>query len=485
MQKPPLLIVIAGMLMFLIMASFKPESPVPQQYPRWVVEHDTLLEIVDEFGLRPEHPTTFIFQLEEGDSIFFECPDFDYLIDRRKVTFTWFTPETSINFGPSLINNGTTIQYGGTYRLQVQIKNKIAGKQRNFDKIEHLVIHRYRENQRNAYQPENFLNIENLYIGNEAEGKNRSNPIFRLFVGKGDSLAFTFTPTDQANVDNLVIELTNEFGGNPVPYRVDASGLVSLPHARAVRSGFQQIQFKTSKNKTLFKRERDFYNLTAERIPTLPKQYSSSGGIMVGGEMPEATGEEGQATTVDALMAMAEALKQQAYEDIELIDGQTINSIPVAGTMQLNHTNRACRPLNIQASDVFVLWLGVGEEAMDEYKAINTYQKELNSRESGDILTRYARSVLLRGRANHNLFRGEGDSEDVFNEYIEYAILDEGGKERFLKGELPSTKYVNQDHDHFTNLGDRPIYLCLCNQNRVSSVKVAFRYAMFNRYTEE
>jgi len=148
-------------------------------------------------------------------------------------------------------------------------------------------------------------------------------------------------------------------------------------------------------------------------------------------------------------------------------------------------TNKIVKELEIDESAAFwMFWIGTGDGALAAFKDKN--QKSLNER-SKPIFKVFSEKICKAQNLSISTFPLQQEYPDEIYEDIEFAILDETNKDRFLRGEqytpfseLTYGRGINSSFG-FAKVPDQKniLYLCMANNNRVSPVQVSFQLQTF------
>lgn len=144
----------------------------------------------------------------------------------------------------------------------------------------------------------------------------------------------------------------------------------------------------------------------------------------------------------------------------------------------------------IGCDSLWAFWIGAGKEVINRFNFADSTRK-LASGEG--LIEAYARSRKYRGMQGAGIFPEVYTSEDVF-----FAILDREDASRFLNSDLnmnewtggfpytfsPGT-FVTSNAYMLKFDPSRPLSLCICNNNSVSTVPIKFRFQQFLTEPEE
>lgn len=169
----------------------------------------------------------------------------------------------------------------------------------------------------------------------------------------------------------------------------------------------------------------------------------------------------------------------------------------INGTLMLGMTKRSKYCIDLPLSDecvaseecigcdtLMAFWIGAGQELINRYRFADSTRKIATTK---GLLESYARSKKYRGMQGGNIFPTSQYGEDVY-----YVILDQASKAQFLNSELDETAWIGDGITTFSpgmfvssgqymlkfNPG-RPLSLCVCNNNSVSTVPFLFKYQQY------
>ena len=470
-----------GSSMIFSLGGFRTPEWNPQQTIQGV---DTLVSVQD-LGVRKNFATTIVFQLQEGDSIDIDCEGCNYLLDNRRLEmkFLSFDPSDNRDIGSAELTQGFEVALSGEYKLSLSTN-------RRFSSINQLTVSVRPAKEKSSAQA--LLALNNVYIGNEVGGKNQSTPKFELFLQKDDSLQFLFTGVAESVPEVLTVEVEREEFSGKTPYEIGPDGSLSL--SKMPDSGKRFFTLRAEKQrlslslKDIFDPKKDFYNLEAYRIPKEELVLKTGTDT----DTDEEGKEDATESQEDVLAALVESLLPQPTPGLNPLPGQKIRQ-EVPATMQLTSSSRVSIPMPIEASaDVLVYWLGTGPGAEKEFRKIEKEQRDRRATSTvglpSELLGMYAHSILIRDQENPHLFYSSR-ADSVFREYVEFFIVDEAGKEAFEQGQMPRPKIGSSEtkshfHGFQRNVKAEPLFLCLINHNKYSSVDVTFLYSLYNQDIE-
>ena len=145
-----------------------------------------------------------------------------------------------------------------------------------------------------------------------------------------------------------------------------------------------------------------------------------------------------------------------------------------------------CMPAEdcIGCESIWAFWVGAGDDIINRYNFKDSTRK-LDSGEG--LIEAWARSRKYRGSVSSTIFPEVYYGEDIF-----FAIIDAEEKTRFLNepfdkyawpGDYSYTISQNGFTTSYSYLmkynPERPVSLCLCNDNALTAVPVVFRFQQF------
>lgn len=211
-------------------------------------------------------------------------------------------------------------------------------------------------------------------------------------------------------------------------------------------------------------------------------------------------------TTGDTLLADTTEKEKDPFEKyLEFLQGdpdftcttpESKVEVSVDGRLILgpNRRNKVCIPLEltdecvaaaecIGCDSIWAFWIGAGESIINRY-AYKDSIRQLKKTEG--LIEGWARSRRYRGMTSSSIF------PDVKGEDIYFAILDQADTSAFLNqpfqladwfGDytytLSPARYVPSYSFIMKYNPERPVSLCLCNNNAVTTVPIMFRFQQF------
>ncbi len=138
----------------------------------------------------------------------------------------------------------------------------------------------------------------------------------------------------------------------------------------------------------------------------------------------------------------------------------------------------------IGCESIWAFWMGAGDDIVNRYNFKDSTRR-LTTGEG--LIEAWARSRKYRGSVSSTIFPEVYYGEDIF-----FAIIDSEEKERFLSEPLDKLgwpgdySYTISQNGFTTSYSyimkyspERPVSLCLCNDNALTSVPVVFRFQQF------
>ncbi|RMG66599.1 MAG: hypothetical protein D6722_14685 [Bacteroidetes bacterium] len=452
----------------MLVGGFQPPQRPPQG-------QDVLVDVRD-LSLRKDHPSIFTFQLKRGDSLFAHCPpclDLE-LLERNRMEATLSSADGSdiIRLGSSHLRRGFQVRLDGTYKLELATRS-------NFLNLDTLRILRSPR----VFPPDSgttVLDVLHVYIGDE-DGKDRGNPKYAFSLLAEDSLTIQMRAgSDKADIfANFLVEVRPEGQSAGATYSPDGSGTLRIGIAEARRF---ELAF-TLQKKNFWDLSKDFFDIkivrsTAhDRAPAQPERVGP-GGTNTGPE-PEPPSEE------EDLAAVIAALLPQPVPGLQGLGGNEIR-VNVAGREEYTRSNCDCQPLDLEAADAMVYWMGTGPGAKEEYYQIQSFWAQRSREGELFLLGMYARSILIDQQPNDRLFRRPDGPADLFQESIEMAIVDAAGREVFERGGTVASDWgqsvrAGQYHNFQPAVYPGEWYVCFRNHNRWTPVDVTFMYELYNK----
>ncbi len=362
------------------------------------------------------------------------------------------------------------------------------------------------EEERNA--PYDMVRIETMFIGDHEEAK----PIFNFPMQEGDRITATTSSALSIKFQRLSDGRSfNMPQADPLVAETSETWrlLYSLELPEDVK-GF--LNFR--------KGNKRFIDLTIKKYPYVAPTANGGSGIAGDGTGENGTNGSGAAdgtpknplanlmekmsegsNNSGALMAEAISEMSKTLEEMNkktfknkptYVTGSTptVNEkIVVAPKNDLTAKSRFCRPIGIGKEGAYwAYWIGIGKEALEHYDKIQKQTLERNSKGTQTLVEHYATQITenVNKKGSHPSLGMIETNLVNAGEFVEYAIVNEINKDKFEKGKKyqafrPSWAQRNVVVDHGnSSMPPEDLFLCLCNENKMSPLDVHFKYEVYN-----
>jgi hypothetical protein len=134
---------------------------------------------------------------------------------------------------------------------------------------------------------------------------------------------------------------------------------------------------------------------------------------------------------------------------------------------------------------LWAFWIGAGDDIINRFMFADSTRKSAGTGEG--VVKSYARGRYYRKAVGGNIFSANTVGEDMF-----FAIVDADRKQQFLNSPIipeewqgdgrytfSSLEYVTSQQSVLYYTPERPMALCVCNNNSVSTIPVFFRFQQF------
>jgi len=454
--------------------------------------------IMEAFNLRfhkDNAQTSIIFQLVAGDSVKFECEDCPALMpsaDEPKgklgiamQSLDGTVPIESNQFGKWLKLKSTNGKFGLVFSRD-GLGEKILN-------IRSLRI--WRKTRKPAMDEQgvqtSIVDINNIYIDRFSKENSTNQTTFYFKLKSEDKILVGIKGVNGAVPENIVCQVfkdKEEFDKTPI-----ATGVpIDVPK---VDGGADRFAFEFSHISEDIKGT-NIYHLDIWRTPLRSTAFL----------------EEPVVDTTDTMMTPADSiLRASENNDLfleylaKLAGGPNFQCVTpegeltgtINGTLMLGMTKKSKFCIDLPLSDecvaseecigcdtLMAYWIGAGQDLINRYRFADSTRKLATTK---GLLESYARSKKYRGMQGGNIFPSSQYGEDIY-----YVIVDQASKSQFLNSELDETAWIGDGITTFSpgmfvsssqymlkfNPG-RPLALCVCNNNSVSTVPFLFKYQQY------
>lgn len=336
--------------------------------------------------------------------------------------------------------------------------------------------------------PASVLDVNSVYIDRLLKDAPEDQLRFVIPMKSEDQVQVTIKGVNGVSPDNLVCnqyKQGEEFDKSPI----EVGAPYPLPE---VEGGKDLFHFEFSHIEGI--KGVNTYHLNVDRIPAHSAGYLDEEDSVGVDSLPP----------VDTLIAEEPAdpflkyLKlMQGAPDFTCTTPELKIQTTVLGKLNLGpgKRNKVCYDLQltdecvaaedcIGCDSVWGFWLGAGNDLINRYNFKDSTRK-LTTGEG--LIEAWAHSVKFRGMTSSRIFPEVYYGEDIF-----FAIIDQAETDRFLNTDwLPED--WGGDYEYVLSPGaymrsypyilqynpERPVSLCMCNNNAVTSVPVMFRFQQF------
>ncbi len=321
------------------------------------------------------------------------------------------------------------------------------------------------------------LSIENLYVGNEAGNQPRIAIDFQE-----EDILIAKTDRNTANAINCVIPelrgVSDEASFWNHRQKMPAGGSYSLNLSPNNGQG-QDISF------------------VLERTRPTHRPVSIQG-------PPTAEDDDNQGTTSTAVAEGEDPMAALLKAMLEEMEGKDISfpestgpteslNIDLAPEMNLLQAPRACQEIpDLKGGQFWTYWLGTGRDPEAAYFEFeNKYLGRIPLQDPkltfNSMFHSYA-FTLVEGKDLNAKADFPFELRDrTYREEFEYAVVPASQTQAFLSGDNYQARWgakgIAQDHGNGTLDPTEKLYLCTCNHNRNTALRVFFNYEVFNVIT--
>ncbi len=433
--------------------------------------------------------TSIIFQLDPGDSIMVACPDcIRYLPNEENTKGTMTLSIRSID---------GTYQYAeNDFDEWIKIRSSngkigLVFQRDGFGEKILLVrsLRMWRKTKKSfrdvAGESQPVLDINNLYIDKLLKDATEVQTKFALTLKSEDQLSVKVVGVNGAAPGNMVCNQykeDEEWDKSPIEFGAP----FPVP---SVDGGRDRFYFEFSHIEGI--KGVNTYHIDIERIPARTTGYLD---IVA----DSSDGDSALADTVEDKDPFLQYLElMQGDPDFTCTTPETKLAVSIDGRFKLGpmRRNKVCIPLELTdecvaaeecvgCDSIWGFWIGAGDNLINRY-AYKDSIRQLKKQEG--LIEGWARSRRYRGMSSSSIFPDTKYGEDIF-----FAIVDQADTTRFLTAPFNRTDWYG-DFSYTISTGrymrsysylmkyspERPVSLCLCNNNAVTTVPVMFRFQQF------
>lgn len=457
--------------------AFFPKSPVPDDFPqqkppsKWIYTKKVLK--VRNIEFREGLETSFIFNFDPQDSVKIRCVSCLQAVTEGKLQVTFQGNEgqaigiTRTKFDGWLPIYSVTGKFGVIFYGKKNVM------------INDLEIIRKSDSSKVRPGPDLVpLDVKGLFIDGIADDPAAKKTEFYFDLARRDLITI-LAKTVGGDMNNLNCDWYKEgetFNTDIAPFN---SPFNIPPDAAFFGNYIFEFGVKEKSKDNIF-------NIRLERVPAKI-------------EKPVEITADGDTISAEnaLLMELIKALTPVATPEFDVVGiaTQSYNVVPSRLNFATGNSNRQCFELALSEESAdptgkcpdcsfWVYWIGVGQEAVNQYKFRDSTRKMLTQK---GVIEAYANSVKFMKVSGVGIFPVISEGEDVF-----FAIVNEANKEKFFEAKrLPpaageslgfSALAAGLQRTGYQILPYSPgekTFLCLCNNNELSPVPVLFNYQQF------
>lgn len=450
-----------------------PPEDLPQRGGKWIYTKKVLK--VRNLEFRESLETSFIFQFDPLDSLKIRCRGCVEALSEGKLRITYQGGEgQTIGIGRKRLDTWMPLSsVTGKFGLIFSGVKNVA--------LPELEIIRKSDSSRVKPGPDLVpLDVKNLYVNYPADDPDAQKLEFYFDLARKDQITI-LAKTVSSTLDNLVCDWYKEgeeFDSDIAPF----NSPFFIP-SDATFYGNYIYEFGVKE-----KGKENIFNIRVERVPAKIETITDDGVIIDGDTMS------------DEMLLLKELIEQLQPEKVKQFECKGIateifDKVPARLNISPGNNNKTCIPIMLSEEcadptetcpecSFWVFWMGVGDEAVNQYKFRDSTRKLITQQ---GVIEAYAHAVTFMKSTGSGILPVISEGEDVF-----YAIVNEANKAKFMKAiQLPPAN--NQPLGFETkssgllisgykimpyNPGEQ-LYLCLCNNNELSPVPVLFNFQQF------
>ena len=445
--------------------------------------------------------TSIIFQFTPGDSVRIKCNICPQLVGTEE--------ETKGMLGISLQSLDGTQKLGrNSFNKWIKVKSSNGKFGIIFERdglgeklltVDTMVV--WRKTRKPATDeagvPASVVDVNNLYIDKMTKDNTLEQTTFYFRLKSEDQVLVDIKGANGAVPENLVCQVykeKEEFDKTPIK----TATLIPVPK---VDGGADRFAFEFSHIKDV--KGVNTYHIDIWRTPARSTGYLDQPPPVV--------------DTTDSVIVPADTILPQNGENdlflaylAKLAGGPTFQCVTpelevaqsINGSLVLGMTKRSKFCVDLPLSDECVasdecvgcdtlwsFWIGAGQDLINRYRFADSLRKM--SKAAIGLLESYARSKKYRGMQGGSIFPTQQFGEDIY-----FVILDTYEKQRFLGTDLGSDEamqswvgdgiytfspgaYVSSNQYMLKYNPARPMSLCVCNNNSVSTVPFLFKFQQY------
>ncbi|MEM0997910.1 MAG: hypothetical protein AAGN35_12545 [Bacteroidota bacterium] len=436
--------------------------------------------------------SSIIFQLVPGDSIKIECSDCPTLMaeDKGNLSMTIQSIDGVMPLNPNSFDRWLKIK-SSNGKIGVVFKRDGLGEKNLLVSSMRMWRKTKRPQRDEAGVPVSLLDLNNIYIDKLSKDDTQEQMTFFSKMKSEDKVTVTIKGANGAVPANLICQVYKqgeEFDKSPI----EVGPPFDVPK---VDGGSDRFAFEFSHIKDV--KGVNTYHVDIERIPARSAFIPTE---------PEILDTESVATDLDSLNDGPEEDDPLKALLEKFIGGPKFQcetpeqdiSVSLFGRLNIGpgKSNRKCIDLLLTdecvaaepcpgCDSLWAFWIGAGDDMVNRFMYADSVRKSAGTGEG--VVKSFARGRYFRKTTGNTVFPGDATGENVF-----FAIVDNYRKEEFLSQPLDVDAwlgdgvYTYSAYDYVTSSQyilkydpNRPMSLCICNDNSVSSIPIFFRFQQF------
>jgi hypothetical protein len=504
MMKKAILIVILCLFAGVFFSFLMDDDEDEQRRGKGVDRRVTVERIMEAYNLRFNREvsqTSIIFQLVPGDSVKIECADCPVAMGDGETTKGYMGMLMQSLDGVTRLDRNSFNRW-----LKVKSSNGKFGLVFERDGLGEKIINisalrMWRKTRKpssdEAGIPVSVVDVNNIYIDKLTKDNTLEQTTFYFKLKSEDQVLVDIKGVNGAVPENLICQVykeKEEFDKTPIK----TGTLIPVPK---VDGGADRFAFEFAHIKEDIKGV-NTYHIDIYRTP------ARSTGYLDIPPPPIDTVDSAQ-LKIDSLRAdngendlfLAYLAKLAGGPNFQCVTPELEVTAAIHGAYVLGLQKRSKFCIDLPLSDECVaseecdgcdtlwsFWMGAGQELMNRYRFADSTRKIVSGK---GLLENYARSKKYRGMQGNGIFPTQQFGEDIF-----FAIVDQFDKQRFLSSEkLTSADLEAWIGDGIYNFSPgryissytyilkynpaRPMSLCVCNNNTVSTVPFLFKFQQY------
>lgn len=435
--------------------------------------------------------TSVIMQLVPGDSVKIECGDCPALMteDKGSLGITLQSIDGVMPLNPNSFDRWLKINSSNGKIGMVFSRDGLGEKNLLITSIR--LWRKTRKPQRDeAGVPVSLLDLNNIYIDKLSKDDTQEQMTFFFKMKSEDKVIATVKGANGAVPENLVCQVYKqgeEFDKSPI--EVGPPFDVPKVDGGADRFAFEFAHIKDVKGINT-------YHVDIERVPARSAFIPTEPELLDTESIPPPPDTTDVEEEDDPLKALLEKFIGGPKFQCETPETDLAMSLYGRLNLGTGKSNRRCMDLMLTdecvapepcvgCDSLWAFWIGAGDDIINRFMFADSSRKAAGTGEG--VVKSFARGRYYRKSNNNNVFSGDAVGENVF-----FAIVDEYRREEFLNSPIDPVQwqgdgiYTFSSYEYVTSSQyilhynpERPMVLCVCNDNSVSTIPVFFRFQQF------